>query len=247
MTERGTIPLSSRPYSEQQKLPADICLTWRFLLPVVDVAQPTNSPNSTDFPPVRYSADITAGSLKPAESRLVSGLLLKGLSGASLDEFVVSENLFKSSRPSTAIRIARLIRKRLEPMGPDLWQLIEEGSGTVCTHALLAAAIHHSRLFADFMDLVVREQHRAFATTLPKRLWFEFLVDCRGRDTDIESWSESTCRKCGTVVYHMLAQTGYINNCRSLELQRVHVAVEVVGYLRSHGHNQVLRCMQVTP
>lgn len=194
-----------------------------------------------------YSGDITAGSLKPAESRLVSGLLLKGLTGASLDEFVVSENLFRSSRPSTAVRLARLIRKRLEPMGPDLWKLVEQGSGTVCTHALLAAAIHHSRLLADFLDLVVREQHRAFATTLPKRLWVEFLVDCRGRDTGIESWSESTCRKCGTVVYHMLAQSGYINDCRSLELQRVHIAAEVVGYLRSHGHRQVLRCMQVTP
>ncbi len=196
---------------------------------------------------MRYSADITAGSLKPAESRLVSGLLLKGLSGAPLDEFVVSENLFKSSRSSTAIRVARLIRKLLEPMGPDLWRLVEQGSGTVCTHALMAAAVFHSRLLADFLDLVVRDQHRVFSTTLPKRLWSDFLVDCRGRDEAVDGWSESTCRKCGTVVYHMLAQAGYINNCRSLKLQRVHVAAEVLGYLRSHGHNQVLRCMQVTP
>jgi hypothetical protein len=219
----------------------------RFPLHFADATHPPNSGNISDFQPARYSADITAGSLKPTESRLVAALLLKGLGGAALDDCVVTENTLRSSQRSTAIRIVRLLRKRLEPMGPRLWELVERGSGTVCTHALMAAAIHHSRLLADFLDLVVREQHRAFATTLPKRLWDEFLVDCRGRDAGVETWSDSTCRKCGTVVYHMLAQAGYIDNCRSLKLQRVHVAAEVTDYLRSQGHGSVLRCMQVNP
>jgi hypothetical protein len=196
--------------------------------------------------PVRYSADITAGSLKPAESRLISGLLLNGLSGSPLDQFVVAENLFKFSRRATTARLARLIRKRLEPMGPDLWRLVEQGSGTVCSHALMAAAVLHSRLLADFLDLVVRDQFQRFGTTLPKRLWDEYLVDCRGRDAGVSAWTDSTCRKCGTVVYHMLAQAGYISDCRSLKLQRVHVASEVAEWLRSNGHAQVLRCMEVT-
>lgn len=195
----------------------------------------------------RYNADITAGSLKPAESRIVAGLLLTGRCGVAADKTIVEQNLFRSNRLATSIRVARLIRHRLEPMGPDHWTLVQQGSGTVCTHALFAAAVNQSRLLADFLHLVVREQHRAFATTLHKRLWDEFLVHCRGRDAGVESWSESTCRKCGTVVYHMLAQAGYINNCRSLKLQRVHVAAEVASFLRSHGHGPVLRCMQVNP
>lgn len=132
-------------------------------------------------------------------------------------------------------------------MGPELWHLVKDGSGTVATHAALAAAIHHNRLLGDFLNLVVREQYRAFATTLPKRLWDSYLLGCRSRDPKVSAWSESTSQKCGTVVYHILAQSGFINNCRSLHLQSVHIASEVVECLKAHDHKRVLRCMQVTP
>jgi hypothetical protein len=47
-------------------------------------------------------------------------------------------------------------------------------------------------------------------------------------------------------VYHILQQAGYIDNTRSLKLQPVHIADEIVTYLRGHGEEYVLRCMQVT-
>lgn len=197
--------------------------------------------------PSRYSADITAGSLKLAESRVVADLLCRGIGSTEWDDAIIHQNVLRANRQSTATRVARLVRKRLEPMGPDLWRLVRDGNKTVAVHATLAAAIYHSRLLGDFLDLMLREQHRAFAPILSKRLWDDFLVGCRGRDPSVAEWSDSTCRKCGTVVYHILAQSGYINDCRRLQLQTVHIASDVVDYLQSHNHRYVLRCMQVMP
>jgi hypothetical protein len=45
----------------------------------------------------------------------------------------------------------------------------------------------------------------------------------------------------------MLAQAGYIENTRSLKLQTVHVADQVLRYLKANQEEYVLRCIQVSP
>jgi len=148
---------------------------------------------------------------------------------------------------ATAIRIGRLIRKRLELMNPDLWGLVRDGTGTVATHAVLAAAVKHSPLLGDFLDLVVREQYRLFNTALSNKLWDEYLDDCRGRDPDMPIWNESTRKRLRSSVFQILAQAGYIENTRSKRLQTVHIASQVLQYLERHNEHYVLRCIKVSP
>jgi BrxA len=76
----------------------------------------------------RYSADITAGALKVPESRLVVRLLLKGVDHKGWDEAIVKENVLQARTTATAIRLARLVRKRLETMDADLWKLVRDGN-----------------------------------------------------------------------------------------------------------------------
>ncbi len=192
-----------------------------------------------------YSASITAGSLKVAESRVVAGLLLRGPGPAEWRSAVTDENILQARNPATAIRVARLIRQRLELMATDHWHLVVEGDATVATHAVLAAAVKHSRLLGDFLDLVVREQIRVFAVDLPKALFDEFLRDCRGRDPEMPEWHESTRRKLQTTVYHILVQAGFLSDTRQLKLQPVHIADPVLDYLQRHNESYVLRCIKV--
>ena len=200
------------------------------------------------LPEIRhYRADLTAGSLKVQESRIVADLLLRGVSRESWKEAIVKENLLQARNPATAIRYARLIRKRLELMGSDLWKLIRDGDKIVATHAVLAAAIKHSPLLGDFLDLVVREQYRQFKPTLSKTMWEDYLSDCRGRDPDMPLWNESTRKRLRSSVYQILAQAGFIENTRSLKLRPVHIVPQVLTYLRDRGENYVLRCIQVSP
>lgn len=188
---------------------------------------------------------MTAGSLKLTESRIVADLLLQGVTSDQWRSAITEENVLRSRNQRTSIRIARLLRQRLETMGPDLWRLVRDGEATVATHALLAAAIKHSPLLGDFLDLIVREQLRVYATTLPKSLFDEFLLDCRGRDPEMPEWNESTRRKLQTTVYHILVQAGFLSDTRQLKLRAVHIADPVLDYLRRNEERYVLRCIEV--
>lgn len=196
---------------------------------------------------LHYRADITAGSLKVPESRVVADLLLRGVDAPGWQDAVGAQNLLQARNPATAIRLGRLIRKRLELTGPDLWKLIRDGSAVVATHAVLAAAVKHSPLLGDFLDLVVRDQYRIFAKALTDQLWGEYLDDCRGRDPDMPRWNESTRRRLRSSVFQILAQAGYINNTKAKQLQTVHIASQVLRYLEKHDEQYVLRCIQVAP
>ena len=196
---------------------------------------------------MRYRADITAGSLKVHESRIIANLLLRRADASAWKSALYAENVLQTRNPATARRLARLLRNRLETMGPELWRLVREGSSLVATHACLAAAIKESALLGDFLDLVVREQYRLFSPILPRRLWEGFIADCRARDPAMPQWRESTIQRLRSSVYQILAQAGFIENSRSLTLQTVHIAPEVLRYLDGHAESYVLRCIQVGP
>jgi hypothetical protein len=196
---------------------------------------------------MRYRADITAGSLKVPESRVIADLLLRGVDGSDWGAAVVEQNVLQTRTTETARRLARLIRGRLALMDTELWRLVRDGTGDTATHAVLAAAVKHSLLLGDFLDLVVREQYRIFAKSLANPLWDQYLDDCRGRDPDMPVWNESTRFRLRSSVFQILAQSGYIDNTKSRTLQTVHIASQVTNYLEKHDEHYVLRCIQVAP
>jgi len=196
---------------------------------------------------VRYRADITAGSLKVAESRKIADLLLQGADDATWKRVIVDDNVLQARNPDTSRRLGRLIRARLEPMGPELWRLVRDGKGPVATHALFAAAVKHSALLGDFLGMVVAEQYRVFAKALTNRLFDEYLEGCKVRDPDMPDWNESTRNRLRSSVFQMLAQAGYLENTRTLNLQPVHVSEQVLHVLRDRGETYVLRCLEASP
>jgi hypothetical protein len=196
---------------------------------------------------MRYKADIAAGALKLPESRIIAGLLLHELDAAGWKDAIVGRNILQARNPATVIRLTRLIRGRLQTMGPDLWKMVRDGTGSVATHAVLAAAVKHSPLLGDFLELVVGEQYRLFSPALSYKVWTDYLDGCRERDPDMPLWNESTRRRLRSSVFQMLAQAGYIENTHSLKLQTVHIAEQVLRYLKSNHEDYVLRCIQVAP
>lgn len=194
----------------------------------------------------RYKADIAGGSLKLQESRIIAGLLIDGVSDADWRDAIEIENVLQKRSPGTAKRQASLIRVRLETMEADLWELVRDGSKAVATHALFAAAIKHSNLLGDFLDLIVRDQFRLFKQDLPRKLWPEFLEKCRDRDPHMPEWQESTANKLGDSVYRILAEVGYLMDNKNYVLQPVRISGEVMSYLRDNEEDYVLRCMQVS-
>ncbi len=209
------------------------------------LSQPQRQKGASTAVAGRYRADITAGSLKIAESRVIADLLLRGVDEAGWRQAITRDNVLKSRNLATAIRLARLIRQRLENTSPELWRMVRDGTVVVATHAVLAAAVKHSYLLGDFLDLVVRDQYRRFGKALTKKLWRDYLEDCRGRDPQMPQWHESTIRRMGSSVFQILAQAGYIKDTRTMLLQRAHITAEVIGYLERNHEDYVLRCITV--
>jgi hypothetical protein len=193
----------------------------------------------------KYKADLTAGALKLPESRIVADLLLRNLSEDEWRRAIVETNILQARNPATALRLSRLIRGRLELMSADLWRIVRDGDNVVACQAVLSAAIKHSRLLGDFMNLVVREQYRVFSPALSNKLWEDYLNDCRGRDPEMPEWNESTKIRLRSSIFQILAQSGYIESTRTLKLQPVHIAPRVLQYLQEHKEEYVLRCIQI--
>ena len=196
---------------------------------------------------MRYGAGITAGALKIPESRHIADLLLRQVDDEGWKDAIVTKNVLQARSPATARRLTTLIRRRLSTMGPDLWKLIRDGKGTVAIHAVFVAAVKHSPLLGDFLEIVVGEQYRLFSKSLTNSMWDDYLERCRERDPEMPQWSESTRKRLRSSVFQMLAQAGYIEDTNSLTLQTVHIADQVLHYLKANREEYVLRCIQVAP
>ena len=194
----------------------------------------------------RYKADIGGGSLKLPESRIIAGLLLDGVTEDQWRHAIEVENVLQRRSPGTAKRQSSLMRNRLETMGPELWQMVRDGSTQVAIQAVFAAAIKHSTLLGDFLDLVVRDQFRMFRPDLPKKMWDQFLEQCRNRDPLMPVWQDSTANKLADCVYRILAEVGYITDSKTYRLKSVRISGEVMSYLRENNEQYVIRCIQVS-
>jgi hypothetical protein len=195
----------------------------------------------------RYHANLTAGSLKIPESRIVADLLLRDLTADQWQTAVYDDNVLQTRSRKTAGRLVLLLRGRLETMESDLWRLVRDGNLVTVTHACLAAAIKHSALLGDFMDLVLREQYRLLSCKLSPALWRRYIDDCHSRDPELPIWAESTVDRLRSTVFQILAQGGYLDSTRGLNLQAAHIDRDVINYLKSHREAYVLRCIEVRP
>lgn len=179
------------------------------------------------------------------ESRKIANLMIRETAADEWERAIEEENVLQKLSASSARRIANLIRARLELMTPELWEMVRDGGAQTATHAVFAAAIKHSRILGDYLDLVVREQFRRLEDRLTPRLWEEFLRTCKQRDPEMGDFSPSTATKMRRVVHNILLEVGYIRDARSWELQKVEIDAEVLSYLEKNNEHYVLKCIQV--
>lgn len=194
----------------------------------------------------KYKADIAGGSLKLPESRIVADLLIDDISAENWRRAIEEENVLQKRSPGTAARQASLLRARLQTMTPELWHLVRDGPKEAATHALLAAAIKHSPLFAEFMNRVVRERFRTFQNDLPRKLWNEYVEHLQNEDPNMPVWNAATTNKLGDSVFQILKEAGFITDTRTYRLQPVQIAPAVLAYLRDTDQHNVIERLQVT-
>jgi len=192
-----------------------------------------------------YNAELSAGSLMLPESRKIAGFLLTRPTPQEWNQALRIDNLLQKRAPSTALRLSRLIRNRLEPMPAEALRLIIQGEAEVATQMRLIAAIKHSRLMGDFMREVLREHIRTFQTSLSRKDWEYYFLECTQRDPAVSFWSESTRAKLFQVILRILKEARYIDATRNPRLCRVALHPVVRDYLERYRETYVQECMDL--
>lgn len=193
----------------------------------------------------RYNAEIVAGALMISESRQIARRLLDGVTDLELKKLLVEDNILQKRSPSTALRQAALIKKRLQLINEELLGVIADGTRDVATQALLAAAIKHNKLLGDFMLRVIKEHWLAYEKQLKRSDWPSFLEECQHIDPTVLTWSTATRQKIGQVVVRCLIEARYIDGAKSLQITPVHIYGEVLDCLRRNDEQYVLACMEI--
>ena len=193
----------------------------------------------------RYSANLTAGPLMLPESRRVAALLLTTPTQDAWLHAIRVENVLQKSTAATAMRQARLIRDRLETLPPSAWQLVALGAQEAATQTLLAAAVRHSPLLADFLGQVVAAHHRKLDTELSRREWEPFLADCAAREPEVAAWTATTRAKVFQVIVRMLAEARYLESTRSLKLRAPNLHPDVRSLLKAIGGQELINTLEL--
>ena len=72
-----------------------------------------------------------------------------------------------------------------------------------------------------------------------------FSFGCASRDPSVDLWRKSTITRLKSSVFYVLEQAGYIEDTKTMRLQTVYIAREVVRYPEAHNEDNVLRCIQI--
>jgi hypothetical protein len=180
----------------------------------------------------------------PLESRRIAAFLMTQPSESAWRRALVEENLLQKRAPATALRQAKLIRKRLETLDPTAWEMVANREQEVSIQLLLVAAIRHSQLLADFIEHVYIDHQRRLDLAILPGNWDGFLTECAHKDPVVSSWSASTQTKLFQVIIRILSEAKYIESTRNMKLTPQSLHPEVKRYLSTSGDTYVMSLLE---
>lgn len=194
-----------------------------------------------------YKADLAGVALKPHESRIIARWLLGGYGDVSNDtwqKLIYADNAVQISGRSTLRRQSNLIRARLSIVSPELLHLIVDGSYRETIHACLAAAIKHSKLLADFLDIVVRREFASGGRELDLYHWRTFLEACKLRDPKMSDWSQASSIRIRTTVMSILHEADIVSRGTPVVIKAPSYEKIVIDVLERDQETWCLQCMR---
>ena len=194
----------------------------------------------------QYIRDLTGGSLLIEESRLVAETLLRALPDAEWKRLFIEENILKKKSQHTAIRYARSVRRRLEPLGGSFIDAVTHAPESYYKQLLMLSLMIHTPVLTDFMRHVVAETKRIYRPNLEPDAWCSFLLDRSRIFPGLNDLSESTLKKSGNNVIRALVEADYLDNNKSRRLQPVYLLPETRVWLHTLNREDLEPVMECT-
>lgn len=193
-----------------------------------------------------YIRDLVSGSLFLTESKAVAQSLLLDYAETEWVQLITEKNLLQKNSPNTAIRYARTIKRRLEPLGKSFMQAIIDANDPLYSQLLTLALLMYTPVVADFMAHVVAETKRVYKPNLASDAWDVFLHDRSRTLPGLYDLSDATLKKTGTSVIRALVEAGYLDNNKSRRLQAVYLLPETRMWLQQFNREDLESVMECT-
>ena len=195
-----------------------------------------------------YKADLAGVALKIQESRVIARWILENSAlddDSSWENLVYRDNERQITGRSTLRRQSNLLRARLRLLDPSVLAIIADGSYRESAQGCIAAAIKHSRILGDFMDICLRSEILKHNREITTWHWRVFLEGCRERDPEMTEWSKNTSDRIKTTVFSILQDAGYLAKEKGFIVQQVKIEKNLESALEKNNEAYVLRCMRL--
>ncbi len=193
-----------------------------------------------------YIRDLVSGSLFVSESKAVAQSLLLDHTENEWVRMIIQDNVLRKKSPNTAIRYARTIKRRMEPLGKSFMQVVIDANDPLYTQLLMLALLSYTPVVADFMTHVVAETKRVYKPNLASDAWDVFLHDRNRTLPGLYDLSDSTLKKTGTNVIRALVEAGYLDNNKNRRLQPVYLLPETKFWLQQLNREDLEPVMECT-
>lgn len=191
-----------------------------------------------------YDSDLIGGSLQVREARVIAELLLDKATPENWHQAIMIDNRLQKRSPASARRVAQALRKRLERLEAPFWQAIRDGDEELATQAAFCAALERNLLLVEWLETVVTDARTTHQLQLTPYQWQDFLDDRAHRDSSISTWTETSRKKMGQVVFRIMAEVGMLQSTRTLVLQKMLIRPEIRQMLDHSGRTRLLACME---
>ena len=193
----------------------------------------------------QYLGDITsARALLPRESRLIAELLLQKPTSALWNSEFAKNNILQKKSSESSIRIANLLRKRVETLGEEFLQSLAGADDQLLRQLLMVASMIRSPVLEDFMKTVLLDAVRQYQKVLDKTKWLEFYEGRSRNITGLSELTEKTVNLAGNNLFTILSDAGYLNSGRSKKLQTVYLLPETRQWLVKLNRSEWISLME---
>lgn len=170
-------------------------------------------------------------------------LKVQELSNEEIKEEILRENLFQHNKKSSTERSFRYMIKRADAIDDYLRKLALEESVHERKIINLYAIMKTDALFAAFMQEVIQTKLHANNYYLEPKDMNIFFATKAEQNEKVASWSETTIQKLKRIYRKILAESGFLPDTKSKELQRLLIDDKISSHIRAIGDSRYLHAM----
>ena len=191
--------------------------------------------------PYKGSGSLTRAQFLFFEMKTTARLLADGMPDKEIKNKIISENLFQYPTERSLDQMVNVCLHRLHGLKDEsLVYAIAQMDAVTAKQICLYAMMKEYRLIWDFMITVIGTKYMQQDFTYSRRDINVFFMQLQEQDDYVASWSESTCKKIGSVLSRILIENEYIDNGKATTLNPVLISGVLENAIREAGDKHAL-------